>query len=55
MLRSKAVQVKHEGQNLQDRVLGNVDRIGQLGSLFAPLANWALRNRLNQIGVFTRG
>jgi hypothetical protein len=32
MLRSKAVQVRREGQSLQDRLLGQVDRIGRLGS-----------------------
>jgi len=40
MLRSKAVQTKRAGQSLQDRFLGQVDAIGRLGSLFAPLMNW---------------
>jgi len=44
MLRSKAVQVRRVGQSLQDRFLGHADLIGRLGSLFAPLANWANRN-----------
>ena len=48
MLRSKAVQVKRDGQSFQDYVLGQVDRIGRLGSLFAPIANWANRNRFNR-------
>ncbi|HWP60597.1 MAG TPA: anaerobic glycerol-3-phosphate dehydrogenase subunit C [Candidatus Acidoferrales bacterium] len=48
MLRSKAVQVKRAGQTLQDRFLGQVDRIGRLGALLAPLANWLNRNRLNR-------
>lgn len=48
MLRSKAVQVKRGGQLLQDRFLGQVDAIGQLGSLFAPLMNRLNRNRLNR-------
>lgn len=48
MLRSKAVQVKRTGQTLQDRFLGQVDRIGRLGTLFAPLTNWLNRNRLNR-------
>jgi Fe-S oxidoreductase len=44
MMRSKAVQVKREGQSLQDRFLGHADLIGRLGSFFAPLVNWANRN-----------
>lgn len=48
MLRSKAVQVKREGSSLQDRFLGQTDLIGRLGTLLAPLANWANRNRLNR-------
>ena len=48
MLRSKAVQTKGEGQSLQDRFLGQVDAIGRLGSLFAPLMNWLNRNSLNR-------
>jgi Fe-S oxidoreductase len=48
MFRSKAVQVKRNGQSLQDRVLGQVDRLGRLYCIFAPLVNWANRNRLNR-------
>ena len=48
MLRSKAVQTKGEGQSLQDRFLGQVDAIGQLGSLLASLMNWLNRNSLNR-------
>jgi len=48
MLRSKAGQVKRDGQSLQDYFLGQVDRMGRLGSLFAPIANWALRNSINR-------
>ena len=48
MLRSKAVQVKRDGQSFQDGFLGQVDRVGRLGSFFAPLANWALKNPLNR-------
>lgn len=48
MLRSKAAQVKRDGVSLQDRVLGDVDRIGRIASLLAPLANWAIRNRFNR-------
>jgi len=45
LVRSKVVQVKGEGQSVEDRFLGQVDPIGRLGCRFAPLANWALRNR----------
>ncbi len=48
MFRSKAVQVKRDGQSLQDRVLGQVDRVGRLSSFLAPLVNWANRNRFNR-------
>lgn len=48
MFRSKAVQVKREGQSLQDRFLGQTDLIGRLGTFFAPLMNWANRNPLNR-------
>ena len=48
MLRSRAVQVKRDGQSLQDRFLGQADLIGRLGVLFAPLANWANRNPFNR-------
>jgi Fe-S oxidoreductase len=48
MLRSKAVQVKRDGVSLQDRILGQVDWMGRIGTLLAPLANWAIRNRFNR-------
>ena len=41
MLRAKAARVREEGVSLDDRVLGNVDRVGALGSALAPLTNWA--------------
>ena len=48
MFRSKAVQVKRDGQSFQNSFLGQVDRVGRIGSLLAPLANWALKNPLNR-------
>ena len=48
MMRSKAVETKNQGQSRQDRFLGQVDRLGKLGSMFAPLANWLNRNALNR-------
>jgi Fe-S oxidoreductase len=41
MLRAKAARAKDEGVTLQDRALGNPDRIGRLGTAMAPLSNWA--------------
>lgn len=48
MLRSKAVETKYKGQSRQDRFLGHVDRLGKLGTMFAPIVNWLNRNRLNR-------
>jgi len=48
MLRSKAVQVKRDGVSLQDRILGQVDWLGRMATQFAPVVNWALRNRFNR-------
>jgi Fe-S oxidoreductase len=41
MLRAKAARARVEGVTRQDRWLGNVDAVGALGSLTAPLSNWA--------------
>jgi Fe-S oxidoreductase len=41
MFRVKAVRGRKEGITLQDKFLGRTDLIGQLGSTFAPLVNWA--------------
>lgn len=41
MLRAKAARVRAEGIPLQDRFLGNVDLVGEIGSATAPLSNWA--------------
>jgi Fe-S oxidoreductase len=45
MLRAKVTEAQSHGVPLRDRVLGNTDRIGRLGSAAAPLANWANTNR----------
>jgi Fe-S oxidoreductase len=45
MLRARAVTVKERGGiTLQDRMLGNTELVGRLGSTAAPLANWAMGN-----------
>ncbi len=41
MLRARAAQAKKDGVSLQDRFLGNTALVGKLGSLTAPLSNWA--------------
>ena len=41
MLRARAAEARRRGVRLQDRVLGATDVIGRLGSLTAPLSNWA--------------
>src|SRR5438067_8118980 len=40
MLRSRASDARASGVTLQDRMLGNADLVGKLGSLTAPLSNW---------------
>jgi len=51
MLRARASRAAKEGVSFQDRILGMVDTMGRLGSLFAPLSNWVNRIRLNRILV----
>jgi len=41
MLRAKAARVKEEGLSRADAWLGDVDRLGALGSATAPFSNWA--------------
>ncbi|PWU24787.1 MAG: anaerobic glycerol-3-phosphate dehydrogenase subunit C [Candidatus Rokuibacteriota bacterium] len=40
MLRARSAEARHNRVTLQDRVLGNTDLIGKLGSLAAPVSNW---------------
>ena len=48
MARAKAQEVKEKGVPLVDKLLGNPDLVGKLGTAIAPLANWANENRLNR-------
>jgi len=48
MARAKAQEVKKNGVPLVDKVLGNPDLVGRLGTLTAPLANWANEFPLNR-------
>src|SRR5262245_35707645 len=40
MLRARAAEARKRGVTLQDRMLGNTDLVGRVGSLLAPLSNW---------------
>jgi Fe-S oxidoreductase len=46
MLRARAAAARRDGVRLQDRVLGNTELVGRLGSLTAPVSNW-----MNELGV----
>jgi len=48
MARAKAQQVRKNGVPLADKLLGNPDLVGKLGTATAPLANWANENALNR-------
>ncbi len=45
MLRERLVRGRRDGIPSQDRFLGNPDLTGAIGTLTAPLANWANRSR----------
>ena len=49
MMRAKAVRAKREGVSLRDRMLGNPDLLGKLGSLTPGLANASCRNRMQRV------
>jgi len=46
MLRARAAGARTNGVTLQDKLLGNAELVGRLGSLGAPLSNW-----VNELGV----
>lgn len=48
MARAKAHEVKKKGVPLGDRLLGNPDLVGTLGSWTAPLANWANESKIHR-------
>ncbi len=51
MLRHKAIDAKEHGVKLQDRVLGDPDLVGKLGTLWPALANLGATLRLNRIAM----
>lgn len=48
MPRAKAVEVKKQGIPFGDKVLGNPDLLGKIGTATAPIANWANENPLSR-------
>ncbi len=48
VLRARAVKGREEGLGLREKVLGNPDRTGKLGSKLPALANWSCRNALQR-------
>ena len=46
MLRARAAEARRSGVTFQDRMLGNADLVGKLGSWTAPLSNW-----MNELAV----
>ena len=51
MLGARIARAKGEGIRLRDRLLGNPELLGRLGSAVPRLANWANRNRLLRWGM----
>ena len=49
MARAKAQHVKKHGVSFTDRMLGNPDLVGKLGSATAPMANWGNENRVHRL------
>ena len=48
MTRAKAQEVRRKGVALVDKMLGNPDLVGKIGSATAPLANWGSENSFNR-------
>ena len=48
VLRARAVKAREEGIGLREKVLGNPDRTGKLGSKVPALANWSCRNTIQR-------
>ena len=49
MARAKAQEVKRDGVSFGDKILGNPDLAGKIGTAVSPLANWA-----NESGIHRR-
>lgn len=48
MARSKTQHVKAQGLSLGDRVLGNPDLVGKIGTATSSLANWANESKIHR-------
>ena len=48
MTRAKAQEVKKQGLSFGDKLLGNPDLLGKIGTATAPVANWANENPLSR-------
>jgi len=48
MMRAKSVRAKERGVSLRDRMLGNPDLLGSVGSLTPGLANWSCKDKLQR-------
>ncbi len=51
MLRHKAVDAKEHGVKLQDRVLGDPDLVGKLGTMVPLIANAGAQLRINRVAM----
>jgi Fe-S oxidoreductase len=51
MLRARVVRTEREGRSLRDRLLGNPEALGRLGSSLPRLVNWANRNPVVRWGM----
>ncbi len=49
IMRARAVQAREEGVKLRDKMLGNPDRTGKLGTAMPALANWSCRNKFQRM------
>lgn len=49
MLRARAAQARQHGVSLQDRMLGNTELVGRIGSATAPLSNWMNERRAHRV------
>lgn len=48
LMRHQAIKAKEKGISFVDKMLANPDRLGEIGSKTAVLANWANKNPLNR-------
>ncbi|MBF6568127.1 MAG: anaerobic glycerol-3-phosphate dehydrogenase subunit C [Candidatus Binataceae bacterium] len=49
MTRAKAVKAREDGIGLREKMLGNPDLLGKLGSKTPALANWGCRQRVQRV------